>query len=188
MVGRKKAESHARRKVERDSRVELVNATQRLLSMRPPSGITGKQIAQDAHVQPGLIYHYFESKEALFLEAMEQLTTSYIADRAATVDYNERLPPLTFNGHELWWRAAANYSADGGASYTSLGWTYPVLNHELEQIRKHHPEVPEFEAKAHIIREVCLNFGWMFFKDTLQTGMGLGDEQMAELGRQISTS
>lgn len=187
MTGAKKTEDSARRKGERDSRAELVKAAQRLLSQRPPSGITGKQIAKESGVHYGLIYHYFESKEALFLEAMQQLTAGYIADREATVDRSVPLPPLTVDGHELWWRAAANYSADGGASYASLGWTYPVLNHELEQIRKHHPEVTEFEAKAHIVREVCLNFGWMFFKDTLRKGMNLTDEQMTELGHLIST-
>ncbi|MFB7575938.1 TetR/AcrR family transcriptional regulator [Streptomyces sp. NPDC056165] len=171
-----------------NSRSELIRAAQRLLSQRPPSAITGKQIAKESGVHYGLIYHYFESKEALFLAAMEGLTSEYIKHRESTVDRSQPLPPLTFSGHELWWRAAANYSADGGASYASLGWTYPVLNHELKQILEHHPEVSEFEAKAHIVREVCLNFGWMFFKDTLQEGMRLTGDQMAELGNLISTA
>jgi AcrR family transcriptional regulator len=181
VTGTKKTAASARRKDGPDSRDELIAAAQRLLSQRPPSGITGKHIAKESGVHYGLIYHYFESKEALFLAAMQALTSDYIAHREETVDRSQRLPPLTFDGHELWWRAAANYSADGGASYTSLGWTYPVLNYELEQTRKHHPEVPELEVKAHIVNEVCRNFGWMFFKDTLQTGMDLSDEQMAEI-------
>ena len=188
MTGSKAGKGSAGKAAESDSRTELIAGAQRLLSQRPPSAITGKQVAKESGVHYGLIYHYFESKEALFLAAMQGLTADYIADREATVDRSEPLPPLTVIGHELWWRAAANYSADGGASYASLGWTYPVLNHELEQIRKHHPEVSELEAKEHIVREVCLNFGWMFFKDTLQTGMKLTDAQMTELGNHISTS
>ncbi|WP_185993457.1 TetR/AcrR family transcriptional regulator [Rhodococcus sp. KBS0724] len=171
-----------------DSRTELVRAAQRLLAQRPPSGITGKQVAKESGVHYGLIYHYFESKDALFLEAMQQLTSGYIKHRDDTVDRSVALPRLTFEGHEMWWRAAANFSADGGASYNSLGWTYPVLNHELEAILAHHPEVSELEAKAHIVREVCMNFGWMFFKETLARGMELTDEQMAELGHFISES
>lgn len=99
------------------------------------SGITGKQIATESGVHYGLIYHYFDLKEALFRAAMEEPTNEYIAHRDATVDRSEALPPLAFAGHELWWRAAANYSADGGASYSSLGWSYPVLTYELAAIR-----------------------------------------------------
>lgn len=171
---------------ETESKRALLHGAQRLLAQRPPSAITNKQIAVESGVKSGLIYHYFESKDALFLAAMEDLTSDYIRHRDATVDRSVALPRMTFEGHELWWRAAANFSADGGASYTSLGWTYPVMNHELDEILKHHPEVSELEAKSHIVREVCLNFGWMFFKDTLARGMQLSDEQMTELGHFIS--
>ena len=186
MTGSKKAAAVEAVKSDSDSRTELVRGAQRLLAQRPPSGITGKQIAKEAGIHYGLIYHYFESKDALFKEAMQQLTDEYIAHRDATVDRSIPLPRLPFEGHELWWRAAANFSADGGASYTSLGWTYPVMNHELDQILQHHPELSEFEAKAHIVREVCTNFGWMFFKETLARGMELSEDQMKELGHFIS--
>ncbi|MFZ2526596.1 MAG: TetR family transcriptional regulator [Rhodococcus sp. (in: high G+C Gram-positive bacteria)] len=176
----------AERTGDTDSRTALIEGAQRLLAQRPPSAITGKQIAKESGVHYGLIYHYFESKDALFLTAMQELTADYIAYRSATVDRSIALPRLPFEGHELWWRAAANFSADGGASYTSLGWTYPVMNHELGEILKHHPEVSEFTAKSHIVREVCLNFGWMFFKETLAHGMQISEEQMAELGHFIS--
>ena len=178
----------AKDKGQRNARTELILAAQRLLARRPPSGITGKQIAKESGVHYGLIYHYFTSKEDLFRVAMEEMTTAYLAFREKTVDRSVALPHLTVEGHETWWRAAANFSADGGASYTSLGWTYPVLNYELEQVRRHHPEVSDFEAKAHIMREVCLNFGWVFFKDTLSVGMHLTHEQMVEIGKRISTN
>ncbi|KAA0018401.1 TetR/AcrR family transcriptional regulator [Antrihabitans cavernicola] len=163
------------------SRQKLIEATQRLLSQRPPSGITGKHIAAESGVHYGLIYHYFESKEELFREAMEALTSNYIAHREATVDRSEPLPPLTAEGHELWWRAAANYSADGGQSYASLGWQYPVMNYELEAIRRHHPEVSELDAKRHIVEEVCVNFGWVLFRDTMKASFKLTDAEMSEI-------
>lgn len=172
---------------EADARTRLIQATQRLLANRPPSGITGKQIAKESGVHYGLIYHYFASKDELFLVAMRELTSAYISHREQTVDRHIALPPLTLQGHEAWWRAAANISADGGATYTALGWTYPVLNYELEQILKHHPEVQEFEAKAHIVREVCMNFGWVFFKNTLQTGMKLSDQEMQTIEHDVTS-
>lgn len=182
------ADLPANDKGERDARTELILASQRLLARRPPSGITGKQIAKESGVHYGLIYHYFASKEDLFNAAMQEMTAAYVAFRDKTVDRSVPLPHLAVEGHETWWRAAANFSADGGASYASLGWTYPVLNYELEQIRRHHPEVSDFEAKAHIMREVCVNFGWVFFKDTLRAGMHLSNEQLVEIGKLILTS
>jgi AcrR family transcriptional regulator len=179
---------NANDKGQRNARTELILGAQRLLARRPPSGITGKQIAKESSVHYGLIYHYFASKEDLFRVAMQEMTAAYLAFRDKTVDRSVPFPHLTVEGHETWWRAAANFSADGGASYASLGWTYPVLNYELEQTRLHHPEVSDFEAKAHIMREVCLNFGWVFFKDTLRAGMHLTNEQMVEIGKRISTN
>lgn len=170
----------------RDSKSQLVEATQRLLSQRTPSSITGKQIAKESGIHYGLIYHYFESKEALFRAAMEALTADYIASREATVDRNVPLPPMIIKGHELWWRAAANFSADGGRSYSTLGWSYPVMNYELQAIRKAHPEVDEMEAKAHIMKQICFNFGWVLFKDTVQAGFMLSNEELESIGREIS--
>lgn len=169
-----------------DSRSQLVEATKRLLAMGPPSSITGKQIAKESGIHYGLIYHYFESKEALFRAAMEELTAQYIESREKTTDRTDPLPPLKIDGHELWWRAAANFSADGGRSYSALGWSYPVMNYELEAIIKAHPEVPELEAKAHIMKQICFNFGWVLFKDTVQVGFNLSDEVLESIGREIS--
>lgn len=174
------------RRSEITSRAQLIEAAQRLIAERPPSAITGKQIAKAAGVHYGLIYHYFESKGALMRVAMEKLAEAYIAHHEVTVDRSKKFPPIKFTGHERWWRAAANFSADGGNSYTSLGWTYPLLTHEIEQIRKHHPDVSEFDAKLHVIREVCQNFGWIFFRETLQTGFKLSESEMARIAESIS--
>ncbi|GAA3694324.1 hypothetical protein GCM10023081_34500 [Arthrobacter ginkgonis] len=133
----------------------------------------------------GLIYHYFDSKEQLFLAAMNELTSAYIEWREKTVDRSEAFPPMPIDGHELWWRAAANFSADSGRSYAAMGWTYPVMTYELDAILRSHPEVPEIEAKAHIMREICLNFGWVMFKETVQSGFHLNKEEIDRIGREI---
>ncbi|WP_033288953.1 TetR/AcrR family transcriptional regulator [Amycolatopsis jejuensis] len=168
-----------------DSRRKFVEATKRLLAQRPPSAITSKQIAQEAGLKHTLIYHYFDSKESVFLEAMKELQQAYLDYREKVVDRSVALPPLPIDGHEQWWRAAANFSADGGHSYSSLGWTYPLMNEELAAIRHHHPEITELQAKAHIIREISLNFGWIAFKGTLQRGFGLSAEELEAIEQQM---
>jgi AcrR family transcriptional regulator len=179
------AGSSARANGKKDSRTELIEATQRLLSKGPPSSIRSKDIAAESGVHYGLIYHYFASKEELFRTAMEELTSAYIAWREQTVDRSDPLPPMPIDGHELWWKAAANFSADSGRSYAKLGWSYPVMAYELEAIRAAHPEVPEIEAKAHIMREICLNFGWVVFKETVQHGFNLSQDEVERIGKDI---
>jgi hypothetical protein len=117
---------------------------------------------------------------------MRELAEAYIVHHEATVDRSKKFPLINFTGHERWWGAAANFSADGGASYTFLGWTYPLVTHEIEQIRKHHPDVSEFDAKLHVIREVCQNFGWLLFKEVLQTGLKLSESEMQIIAESIS--
>ena len=171
-----------------DSRRRLVEAAKHLLAQRPPSAITNKQIAVDAGLKHTLIYHYFDSKESIFLEAMQELQQAYLESRERVVDRTVALPPLDFEGHEQWWRAAANFSADGGHSYASLGWTYPVMNTELAAIQRHHPEVTELQAKAHIVREISLNFGWIVFKETLRRGFDLSADDITEIEKEMSSS
>lgn len=53
-----------------DSRTALVLAAVELLAARGPASLTTREIAERAQVNQGLIYHYFESREALFAEAV----------------------------------------------------------------------------------------------------------------------
>lgn len=53
-----------------DSRTALVLAAVELLGARGPANLTTRDIAARAQVNQGLIYHYFESREHLFAEAI----------------------------------------------------------------------------------------------------------------------
>jgi len=53
-----------------DSRTALVLATIELLGARGPASLTTREIADRAKVNQGLIYHYFDSREHLFGEAV----------------------------------------------------------------------------------------------------------------------
>ena len=53
-----------------DSRTALVLAAVELLAAKGPASLTTREIADRAKVNQGLIYHYFESREHLFAEAV----------------------------------------------------------------------------------------------------------------------
>lgn len=65
------AESNRRRQAER-RREQLLDTALELFAERGVDGTSVKALAQAAGVTPGLLYHYFESKEALFVALLSE--------------------------------------------------------------------------------------------------------------------
>jgi AcrR family transcriptional regulator len=59
-------------KVVEDRREQIIEAALRVFAQKGFVRATNKDIAREAGVTPGLIYHYFESKEALLKTVIEQ--------------------------------------------------------------------------------------------------------------------
>lgn len=69
---------------------ELIAAAIREVSAAGTLDIPTSQIAKSAGVSPGLVFHYFGDKEALFLAAMRWILSDYATDvRAALKDKTE---------------------------------------------------------------------------------------------------
>ncbi len=58
-------------KVVEDRREQILEAAIRVFSQKGFAGATNKDVAREAGITPGLIYHYFESKEDLLRAAIE---------------------------------------------------------------------------------------------------------------------
>jgi AcrR family transcriptional regulator len=71
-------------KVVEDRREQIMNAATRVFAQKGFIRATNKDVAREAGITPGLIYHYFESKEAL-LKA--------IIDERSPVQMLRSLPP-----------------------------------------------------------------------------------------------
>jgi AcrR family transcriptional regulator len=59
-------------KVIEDRREQIIDAALRVFSQKGFERTTNKDIAHEAGITPGLIYHYFESKEDLLRAAIEE--------------------------------------------------------------------------------------------------------------------
>ena len=59
-------------RVVEDRREQIIDAAMRVFSQKGFSRATNKDIAREAGITPGLIYHYFESKEALLKAMIER--------------------------------------------------------------------------------------------------------------------
>ncbi|GHO52743.1 TetR/AcrR family transcriptional regulator [Ktedonobacter robiniae] len=81
-------------KVVEDRREQLLDAAIRVFARKGFSRATNKDIAHEADVTPGLIYHYFESKEALLQAVLEERSPlSLLRSLPAQV---MELPPAQF--------------------------------------------------------------------------------------------
>jgi AcrR family transcriptional regulator len=90
----------------RDARIQcILEASQRVFSSRPYDEISIDEIAAEAAMSKGLLYHYFSSKRDLYLETLRAVLTkvSQIPDNAPTLhacldaflSYFEQAPALT---------------------------------------------------------------------------------------------
>ena len=77
-----------------DRREQIMEAALRVFAKKGFTGASNKDIAKEAGITPGLIYHYFESKEALLKAIYEDLSPSNII--RSIPDQILALPPEQF--------------------------------------------------------------------------------------------
>ena len=62
------------------SRLRLIDAAGELLATRLEQGVSGRELAEHAGVNYGLVNHYFGSKDAVFDEALQQMHRRFLLD------------------------------------------------------------------------------------------------------------
>lgn len=96
-----------------DVRTELQRATERLISVHPPSAVTGRQIAAEADVSYGRIHRHFGSKDQLIRSTIDELGERYLAD---ALPPGALMPtPGVLARHALFARSVANLLLDEAA-------------------------------------------------------------------------
>lgn len=131
-----------------DTREELIEVTMHLMWAHGYGGVSVDRICKDAGVNKGSFYHFFPSKQALVLEAMERAWT--IARTGLyDVAFDPALPPLERFSRliEISHDAHRRLRADAG---TELGCPFGNLGGESgprdEAIRAKSREMYEREA------------------------------------------
>jgi TetR/AcrR family transcriptional regulator, cholesterol catabolism regulator len=81
-------------KVVEDRRDQIIDAAMRVFSQRGFSRATNKDIAREAGITPGLIYYYFESKEALLKAIIETRSPAQLMTTLPPQAFE--LPPQLF--------------------------------------------------------------------------------------------
>ncbi|MDG2907698.1 MAG: helix-turn-helix domain containing protein [Acidimicrobiales bacterium] len=153
-------------------RAALLAAGARLLGERPPGRISGRDLAEEAGVNYGLIHHYFGSKESVLREALASLATSYAAGDpdggwSAT-------DPFSMSHRLDYLRALAFASLTGQlADLTSIN---PVLEASLADVARRRGAVePDEDIRIDVGVGAVYHLGYCLFEDFLAESLGLDD-------------
>jgi AcrR family transcriptional regulator len=111
-----------------NARAALIAATEHLCTTRNPATVTIRQVAAEAEVSPGLVYHYFDSREALMAATLQHIAAE-IDTTAAAAESPEQMGQATLAF--LWERPAfariiASMALDGTDITTAMG-DHPLI-------------------------------------------------------------
>ncbi len=81
-------------KVVEDRREQIIDAAMRIFAQKGFARATNKDVAHEAGITPGLIYHYFENKEALLMAVIEGRSPLKIISSLPSEVF--RMPPEQF--------------------------------------------------------------------------------------------
>lgn len=120
-----------------DSRSALIEATIVLYSAQGPASLTTREISDVAQVNQGLIYHYFESREALLAEAITEanLAIEVMLPAGASLDLEVVVRAVTqARSTRMLSRVEAN-----GIALSQVRTSFPVFDRLLAD----YPKVPK---------------------------------------------
>jgi AcrR family transcriptional regulator len=158
------------------ARERLIAAAIELMAARPPSLVSGREVARRAEVNYGLLHHYFGGKNGLFREALAQLVNDFVEDGAGR-SASPSVHLDTAAEHAQLWRVLANLASDPQA-LDAVNWNYPVLRHLLAEAQTE-PGASRAEHFGRVAAAATMTLGWMTFQNFIRSAMSVGDEDFA---------
>lgn len=149
-----------------DRRQLLLQAALDALSQFGAQGTGVREISKTAGVSPGLITHYFDGKESLFVEAYEEMSQRYLAEiRAISCDKELAAETRLKNVFRQYF--SGEWSKDGMigtyTSFWSLSQTIPALK----------------TAFGKVFQEQCLAFEQLVDDLAEERGLTINPKQFA---------
>jgi AcrR family transcriptional regulator len=165
---------------EPSSRTALLDAAIRLMSDRAPSTVTGRELAEEAGVNYGLVHYYFESSGDLLSAARDRHGSRLLADLMAG---GTRPIPLDqiVSDREIF-GFAAHVALEGGDDDADV--SRPVFDAMLRLAAEGDPDGDPVHHRATVAAIVLLQLGWPVFVEHNATGLGLDLEADGEVIRE----
>ena len=147
----------------------LIDSAKTLMGMRSPREVSGRELAQHAGVNYGLIHHYFGTKDNVFAEAVSEAT----ATMAERWDAGGMLPVNTTDDATSY-RTFSKLEVDD-ANNPIRDLVNRIVAGQAEATGRD-PDDPQLLAEVAIA--TALQFGWGAFEaDILGALEGFGAEQ-----------
>ena len=170
------------------ARTALIAAAMRLLAERAPSGITGRELADEANVNYGLVHHHFGGKDGVLQAGLLALRDDFVriyGDGAS-------LGLLTGDCHP-YLRALVRSQVDYPATVAPSS-DFPIGAALLNAVA---PRVAErrgtdlasasVEAKARVIAMISIQLCYGVFGAALLDGAGVGHRERANVEHELGT-
>lgn len=164
-------------------RAALIEAASALLGEKPPQRITGRELAERAGVNYGLVHHYFGGKGALLSEGLARLAASYSAGERAdgtSGDWTSS-QPFSIRNRPDYLQAVAFASIAGEMGEVST--IHPVVEASLADVadRRGDGHEPTDGTRVDVAVATMFQLGWCLFADTVTSGMDLDANQRDEV-------
>ncbi|HTJ47616.1 MAG TPA: helix-turn-helix domain-containing protein [Kofleriaceae bacterium] len=161
----------------------MIDATLRLLLVRPVAGVSVRDIAAEAGVNHGLVHRHFGSKDGLIRAAVK---------RAASVVYTDETPPRTrwfydrLREHPELAILVARACLDGPSELLAIAAPPPALLEQLaDRITPALRRLGMRPGDAHVVNALVTSalLGWFVFRPMLEAGYKLparADDSLAQ--------
>lgn len=163
----------------RGAKERLVDAAKRLLSDRAPSAITGRDLAAEAGVNYGLVYHYFGGKDGALAAGLAALHDDFLAAHGDPT----ALGLLT--GGDPYFRALARSQVDYPETI-QYAVEFPIGPALVDAVRQRlGSDGPEEEkliaAKARVIAMVSMQVCYNAFGPALLDSIGVTHRERGDV-------
>ncbi len=168
------------------ARQALVSAAKELLPDRAPSSVTGRELAERAGVNYGLIHHYFGGKDAIFREALLELRAEFLDIHA-----EHHLPDLV-EADDPFLRAIGRSQVDypnelGPGDDFPLGKA--MVRDLSARIRETNPDWTDrevsLEAKARSVAMLSVQLGYGLYRHMLLDTVDARDDDRTDIERAL---
>lgn len=169
---------------DRTAQERILVAAARLMTIKSPSQITGRELAREADVNYGLIHHYFGGKDLACRKAFRRLAGQYVEGAQADEKQDWILHLGRLPEYADLWRILAHAAMDS-ESLEILGWDYPLLRARLTDHRSKRDGADTTTSKENIAEAFCLALGWTVFQPFIKEALGLTEAKATRIGENI---
>ena len=163
-------------------REALVGAAMALLPDRAPSSVSGRELAERAGVNYGLVHHYFGSKDEVFRQALLRMRREFVDRHGDPGSW-----PLMTDARDPYVRALGRSQVDypnelGPRSDGLIGDSLvATVRARLEQMGLDGEPARTVEAKGRALAMLSMQLGYNVFQAMLRDSIGVGAAEHGEV-------